>query len=66
MNKIRVIVLKEFDGHKVGEEVSVPCDSKGTPLERSWRRRLKDAETDECCKIVPKKRSTARTSTGDK
>ena len=62
----RVKVLKEFDGHKVGEEVSVPCDKEGTPLERSWRRRLKDAKADKCCEIIPKKRGAGRTSKGDK
>lgn len=68
MNSIEIEVLKEFDGHKVGGVVSVPCDEHGTPLERSWRRRLKDAEADGCCKIMTTKkvRGTARTSTGDK
>lgn len=67
MNKICVKVLKPFDGHKVGDEVTVPCDSEGTPVDRSWRRRFKDAETDECCKIISKKqRPKGKTSTGDK
>lgn len=27
-------------GHTFGQEVKVPADSKGTPLELKWRRRL--------------------------
>lgn len=62
----RVKVLKEFDGHKAGEVVPVHCDEKGTPLERSWRRRLKDAKTDKCCEIVKKARAKGKPQTGDK
>ena len=66
MTKIRVKVLKDFDGHKAGDEIAVSCDNEGTPLERSWRRRLKDSATDNCCEIVKKQRSKVKTSTGDK
>lgn len=67
MKNLKIKVLKEFDGHKAGEEVSVPCDQHSIPLARSWRRRLKDAERDKCCEVVvPKTRGKSKKSTGDK
>lgn len=32
--------------------VTVQTDEKGVPLERFWRNRLKDAETDNCVEVV--------------
>jgi len=62
----KIEVLKAFDGHPVGAVVSVTCDQTGTPLDRNWRRRLKDAKTDNCCKILaaPKSRSKIKPNMG--
>ena len=32
--------------------VNVKTDAMGTPLEKFWRNRLKDAEMDQCVEIV--------------
>lgn len=48
----RVEVKKPFDGYEVGSVHNVKCDRQGTPLELSWRRRFKDAKTDNCCEVV--------------
>ena len=32
--------------------VRVKVDANGTPIDRFWRRRLKDAEHDGCCEII--------------
>lgn len=50
---IRIRVLHPgLPGHSVGDVVEVAVDSEGTPLEQFWRRRLKDAERDDCCEVV--------------
>ncbi|GAG15548.1 unnamed protein product, partial [marine sediment metagenome] len=36
-----LVVLVPFDGHAIGDTVAVETDSKGTPLDFVWRRRLK-------------------------
>jgi hypothetical protein len=35
--------------------VSVQVDQNGVPLERFWRKRLKDAVTDKCVEVVTRK-----------
>lgn len=32
--------------------IDVQTDENGVPLERFWRKRLKDAETDNCVEVV--------------
>lgn len=50
-------------GYKAGEIVEV-AESNGIPKSLFWRRRLRDAERDECCEIVksekPNKKATAK------
>ena len=50
---IRIRVNGTIPGHPPGSIVKVSVDAEGTPLELSWRRRLKDAKIDKCCEIVP-------------
>lgn len=62
MNKIlKVQVNKQIGDHKPGTIINVDADKLGTPLNLIWRRRLKDAETDQCCEIVkPKTKSKSQ------
>lgn len=39
-------------GYAIGQEVSVETDSKGTPFDKYWRRRLKDSEIDNCLEVM--------------
>lgn len=39
-------------GYEVGREIIVQTDSNGVPLEKFWRRRLKDAKIDNCVEVV--------------
>ena len=39
-------------GFLVGQEVRVKVDREGTPFDATWRRRLRDAKTDNCCEVV--------------
>ncbi len=49
-------------GLPVGAKVPIKVDKDGTPVERYWRDRLKDAKKDMCVEFVGKK-SSSRTST---
>ena len=62
---IVIKVNKPVDGYKEGEEVRVATDDAGTPLARSWRRRLADAKLDGCCEIM-KPRKVKRTKPQEK
>lgn len=39
-------------GYQKGQTISIDADSKGTPIDKFWRRRLKDAEIDNCVEVV--------------
>ena len=41
----------DLNGHKKGTIIKVN-DNNGIPLDSFWRRRLKDAEIDNCVEIV--------------
>ena len=47
-----------------GAKVKIEVDAKGTPTERYWRDRLKDAKTDKCVEFV--KKGTSNPSTPNK
>ena len=36
-------------------EVTIQTDVNGVPLEKFWRNRLKDAETDKCVEVITAK-----------
>ena len=50
--RIRIKVNGTIPGYPPGTVVPVDADERGTPLDASWRRRLKDAEIDDCCEVV--------------
>ena len=48
-------VLKIKDGmtiHGKTGEVKIRVDKSGTPIDKNWRRRIKDAEIDGCVEVV--------------
>ncbi len=47
MIKLKINSVPGFSG-----TVTVQTDDSGVPLERFWRKRLKDAETDNCVEVV--------------
>jgi len=53
------------EGHQVGEILTITVDSEGTPINRWWRDRLKDAAIDGCCEVIKKQKSTTKPA-GDK
>lgn len=48
---ITVRVLR-VAGFEPGQEVPVEVDARGNPLDVFWRRRIRDAERDQCCEVV--------------
>jgi len=52
MKTVAVKVLKPFGNYTEGQVVKVAVDEDGQALEVSWRRRLEDAQLDECCTVI--------------
>lgn len=50
-NKSKVMLA----GVKPGKTVKVPCDEHGTPLQKYWRNRIRDASIDDCVEVVKPK-----------
>lgn len=57
---MKLKINKRVKGHAVGAVVDVPVDADGTPLDKFWRRRLKDAKIDECVEVVKPSRTKAK------
>ena len=52
MKTIRLKLNSPMAGFEARREVTIQTDRSGVPLEKFWRRRLKDAETDNCVEVV--------------
>lgn len=59
---ITIRVLKQFPSGQKPDSLHQVAMRKGAPADRFWRRRLKDAETDGCCEIVPEQKKGASKS----
>jgi len=62
MKTIKLKLNKPMAGYEEGREVAIDVDRNKVPLKRFWRRRLKDAKTDNCVEIV----KVSKPKTGDK
>jgi len=51
MSEVKVKVLKNIPGWQKDQTVVVETDKEGTPLDLHWRRRFRDAKTDNCIEI---------------
>ena len=59
MKKVQYTVNVPMHGMKAGQKIMLDVDKNGTPLDRNWRRRLKDAKIDGCItKTVQTKQKT--------
>ena len=52
MKTIKLKLNKAMAGYEPGHTVTIQADSCGVPLEKFWRRRLKDAKIDNCVEVV--------------
>lgn len=46
------LLISNVKGYKPGDVVTVQTDGDGIPLDKFWRRRLKDAKIDNCVEAV--------------
>ena len=49
---IKLKLNQAMQGFEAGRVVPVQADEQGVPLEKFWRRRLKDSQIDNCVEIV--------------
>lgn len=52
MSTIKLKLNQPMQGYEAGRVVPIQTDSAGVPLEKFWRRRLKDAKIDNCVEVV--------------
>ncbi len=52
MKPLKLKLNQPMAGYEAGRVVTVQVDRAGVPLEKFWRRRLKDAEIDNCVEKV--------------
>ena len=45
--KLKINSVRGYSG-----EITIKTDSNNVPLDKFWRRRLKDAKTDNCVEVV--------------
>ena len=62
--KVEFTVNADIHGVKAGQTIMLEVDKNGIPLDRQWRRRLKDAGIDGC--ITRKKTAETKSSVKDK
>ena len=43
---------KPMMGYDAGRKITIQTDASGVPLEKFWRRRLKDAKIDNCVEEI--------------
>jgi len=52
---MKVKINKPIFGHKVGQIIDIKTTGNNIPISIYWRRRLQDAETDNCIEIIKEK-----------
>ena len=48
---IKLKIKKAFSGFIIDQVISVEVDSDGVPVDRFWRRRLRDSKVDGCVEL---------------
>lgn len=56
--KVEYIVKANIHGFKSGHKVKIAVDDNGTPLDKLWRRRLKDSKIDGCIVLSEEKKQS--------
>ena len=52
MSATLTVEVRRVSGFKPGQRVVIATDSEGVPLDKFWRRRLRDSKVDGCCEVV--------------
>jgi len=51
-NRIKIKLNKDLYGFKKDAIIDLPCDDEGVPFNTFWRRRLLDADYDNCVEVI--------------
>lgn len=55
MNTVKIKILNQSMKKLHGEVVEVKADKHGSPVDRYWRNRIRDAERDGCVEVAKPK-----------
>lgn len=58
--KIKINTDFPLHGVKTGQEITIEVDANGVPLDKNWRRRLRDSAIDNSIEIVGTKTKTKK------
>jgi len=53
MSRMKLKLNRDLNGFKAGHILQLSCDKDGIPLNPFWRRRLFDADVDNCVEVLP-------------
>ena len=56
--KLDLKINKSMRGYDAGRTITIDADKHGLPLDKFWRRRLKDSVIDNCVEVVKTSKST--------
>ncbi len=60
MKKVKLKINIPMLGMRTGDEAVIDTDKNGIPLDKFWRRRLKDSQIDGCVEVVVEKAQEAK------
>lgn len=66
MKTATLILNVRLRGHPAGTKLPIQVDAEGTPTDRYWRRRLKDARRDNCVTLEKAAKSESKSSKSKK
>lgn len=49
---MKIKLNQPMKGYEAGRTVSIQTDVNGVPLDKFWRRRIRDAKIDKCVEVV--------------
>lgn len=54
---MKLKINQDMAGYKAGRTINISVDINNVPLDLFWRRRLKDAKTDNCVEVIKPSKS---------
>ena len=54
---MKLKINKDMAGYKAGRTINIKADINNIPLDIFWRRRLKDAKSDNCVEVIKTSKS---------
>lgn len=63
--KIKLMINSAALKKRFGDSVEIEVDKNGTPIDRYWRNRLRDANLDECVSKVETKKVSVKSKANE-